>query len=46
LLHPILYQEDNCNKESEEPDYDKDKDELEGKQEEEAREQGTINQVP
>jgi hypothetical protein len=34
LSHPILYQEDNGNKEFEESDYDKDKDELEEKQKE------------
>jgi hypothetical protein len=37
--------EDNGNKENREPDYDEDKDQLEEKQEEEAGEQETTNQV-
>jgi len=37
--------EDNGNKENREPDYDEDKDQIEEKQEEEAGEQETTNQV-
>ena len=37
--------EDDCGKESKEPDYDEDKDQLEEKQEEETGEKETTNQV-
>jgi hypothetical protein len=40
-----MFTKEDHGKESKEPDYDEDKDQLEEKQEEETEEQETINQV-